>query len=81
MLIKTLTKPSSHGFTVCVIFDVEIDANGELVIKNKRFVVIGPDGSIYIPEENTFEAAVAMLADRERKEEVKEEESVIVPHN
>ncbi|MHB1494645.1 MAG: hypothetical protein ACYCR3_08220 [Acidithiobacillus sp.] len=63
MLIKTLVTPSKHGFAVCVIFDVENDANGELIVKNKQFVVIGPDGSVHVPQDNTFSAAVAMRND------------------
>ena len=42
MLIKTLVTPSKHGFAVCVIFDVENDANGELSVK-----VVGPAASKY----------------------------------
>jgi hypothetical protein len=34
-----------------------------LVVKNKQFVVIGPDGSVHVPQDNTFSAAVAMRND------------------
>jgi hypothetical protein len=60
-------KASKRGFRVCVIFD--LDENGEIRPDTKRFVVVGPGGRIYYPEENTIDAAIAMCDDLDSKEE------------
>jgi hypothetical protein len=64
-------KASKHGFRVCVLFD--LDEKGEIRQDTKQFVVVGPDGRIYYPAENTIDAAIAQatLLDDEAEESSK----------
>lgn len=80
MLIKTLVSASRHGFSVCVIFDVENDINGEIIVKNKQFVVIGPGGSVRVPQNNTLEDASALRTELDDDEESKPKHGSTMGH-